>query len=71
MSRKQYNHLRAINGIKRDELNYKRPNDYGFTDAEFIAMSHKHRSRIINKLKFLGYYTEADRLKDLSRIKQN
>jgi hypothetical protein len=69
MSRLQYKHLCVINGIKRDEPNYKRPNDYGFSDTEFIGMSHKHRSRIIAKLKFLGYYSEADRLKELSKIK--
>lgn len=70
MSRTIYNHMRTINAIQRDEINYSRPNNYGFTDSEFVAMGHKDRSRIVSKLKFLGFYTEADRLRDLARIKQ-
>lgn len=69
MSRTQYYHLRTINGINRDETNYNRPDNYGFTDAEFIEMDNRSRTRIINKLKYLGFYTEADRLRDIARIK--
>ena len=69
MSRNQYYHLRTINAINRDETNYKRPDSYGFTDAEFIEMDNRNRTRIINRLKYLGFYTEADRLRDIARIK--
>jgi hypothetical protein len=70
MSRPIYYHLRTINAINRDETNYNRPESYGFTDAEFIEMDNRNRTRIINKLKYLGFYTEADRLRDIARIKQ-
>jgi hypothetical protein len=70
MSRPIYYHMRTINAINRDEHNYKRPENYGFTDAEFIEMDNRSRTRIINKLKYLGFYTEADRLRDIARIKQ-
>lgn len=62
--------MRTINAINRGELNYKRPESYGFTDKEFIDMGNRDRTRIINRLKFLGFYSEADRLRDLARIKQ-
>jgi len=69
MSRRQYIHLRTIGAVKGDEQNFKRPDNYGFSDAEFIALNNRDRTRIINKLKFLGFYREADRLRNIARVK--
>jgi hypothetical protein len=69
MSRRIYIHLRTIGALKGDEINFKRPDNYGFSDAEFIAMNNRDRTRIVQKLKFLGFNREADRLKHIARIK--
>ena len=71
MSRYIYIHLQTIGAIKSDEINFRRPDNYGFSDAEFIALNNRDRTRIVNKLKFLGFYREADRLRDIARVKSS
>lgn len=71
MSRRIYLHLQTIGAIKGDEINFRRPDNYGFSDAEFIALNNRDRTRIVNKLKFLGFYREADRLRDIAKAKVN